>query len=394
MPENGQNSRLPGKKCLLCSWPNKICRWPKVKAINAPEKSIFVAMNKKKWYLVAGHFLYWLFFFLFDWLALSGRIGKFEALPDFKAAAINFVSAAALAYSSIYWFRANWFTGRYRRLLLGVVAFILLAGLLKHTLRTLFLYLPMLGTHISDVPSWLSYWKPRYVLGSIVSPVLQAGIVVMAYFFQLWTRQQRLIEKAKREKVEAELELLKSQVEPHFIFNTLNNIYYLAQNNHPRTGEMIYRLAQLLSYMLYDSRKSLIPVEKELDYIRDYVNLERIRYGEKLDISVNVYGVLKDALAPPLLLLPLVENAFKHGIAPQGKGWIRVDVSRRNGNLICKVENSVPEQTPPKQPDNEASGLGLSNLENRLEALFPQHHELKTLRGKESFLSVLSIPLT
>lgn len=350
-------------------------------------------MNKSRWYIIAGHFLYWLLFFLFDWLATSGKVGRIDSGILLREATINFVSAAFLAYSTIYWFRANWFDGRYRRLIVGVAVFILLAGLFKHALKTVFIYIPMLGTHIEDVPSWLNYWKLRYVLGSIVSPMLQASIVVMAYFFLLWTHQQRLIEKAKREKVEAELELLKSQVEPHFIFNTLNNIYYLAQNNHPRTGEMIYRLAQLLSFMLYDSRKSLIPVEKELDYIRDYVNLERIRYGENLDISVNVFGSLKEAMAPPLLLLPLVENAFKHGIAPVGKGWIRVDVSRRNGSLVCKVENSVPEQMLEKILKNEASGLGLSNLENRLGALFPQNHELKTLRGKESFLSVLSIPL-
>ncbi|MBX2893145.1 MAG: sensor histidine kinase [Saprospiraceae bacterium] len=350
-------------------------------------------MNKQKWHIYAGHTLYWLLFFLFDWLATSGKVGRVESGLLLKEAFINFVSAALLAYSSIYWFRANWFDGRYRRLAVGVLVFIVAAGFFKHALKTLFLYLPMLSTHLADVPSWLNYWKPRYVLGSIVSPVLQASIVVMAYFFSLWTRQQRLIEKAKREKVEAELELLKSQVEPHFIFNTLNNIYYLAQNNHPRTGEMIYRLAQLLSFMLYDSRKSLIPVEKELDYIRDYVNLERIRYGENLDISVNVFGVLKDAMVPPLLLLPLVENAFKHGIAPSGQGWIRVDVSRRNGSVVCKVENSVPEQILEKLEKNEASGLGLRNLGNRLEALFPQNHELKILRGKESFLSVLSVPL-
>ncbi len=350
-------------------------------------------MKRLKWHIVAGHFAYWLLFFLFDWLATSGKVGRIESAILLKEATINFVSAALLAYSAIFWFRANWFSGRIRRLLVGIIAFILLAGLLKHALKTVFLYLPMLGTHIADVPSWLNYWKPRYVLGSIVSPMLQAGIVVMAYFFSLWTRQQRLVEQAKREKVEAELELLKSQVEPHFIFNTLNNIYYLAQNKHPQTGEMIYRLAQLLSFMLYDSRKSLIPVEKELDYIRDYVNLERIRYGENLDISVNVYGKLKDAMAPPLLLLPLVENAFKHGIAPVGKGWIRVDVSRRNGALVCKVENSVPENMLENMEKKEASGLGLSNLANRLEALFPAQHELKTLHGKTSFLSVLSIPL-
>lgn len=350
-------------------------------------------MNKQKSYIIAGHVLYWLLFFLFDWLATSGRVGSPDYPHQFKVATINFVAAAALAYSSIWWFGINWFNARYSRIFPGILLFILLAGVLRHALNTFFLYLPMLGTHIDNVPSWINYWKPRYVLGSIVYPLLQAGIVVMAYFFSLWTRQQRLMEQAKREKVEAELELLKSQVEPHFIFNTLNNIYYLAQNNHPRTGEMIYRLAQLLSFMLYDSRKSLIPVEKEIDYISDYVNLERIRYGENLDISVNVFGSLKEAMAPPLLLLPLVENAFKHGIAPVGKGWIRVDLSRRNGALVCKVENSVPEQSLEKIQKSEASGLGLRNLENRLEALFPKQHELKTLRGKESFLSVLCIPL-
>jgi two-component system, LytTR family, sensor kinase len=349
-------------------------------------------MNKR-WRTIGGHGLYWLLFFLFDFLAVSGRVGRVDPVELFKVASINFLSAAFLAYSTIYWFRINWLDGRSRRFFIGLFCFIVAAGLLKHALMTVLIYLPKLGTHIANVPSWLSYWKIRYVLGSMVSPILQASIVVMVYFFQLWSRQQRLMEQAKREKVEAELELLKSQVEPHFIFNTLNNIYYLAQNSHPHTGEMIYRLAQLLSYMLYDSRKSLIPVEKELDYIRDYVNLERIRYGEKLDISVNVYGDLKEALAPPLLLLPLVENAFKHGIAPAGKGWIRVDVSRRNGVLLCKVENSMPEQTPVKTQKNEASGLGLRNLESRLAALFPERHELKTLKSKESFLSVLSIPL-
>lgn len=351
-------------------------------------------MNKQMRYIIAGHSLYWLLFFLFDWLAVSGRVGGQDPEYHFKVAGINFISAASLAYASIFWFRKNWFGGKYGRIAPGVLLFILLAGFLRHALNTYFLYLPMLGTHISDVPSWVSYWKPRYVLGSVVAPMLQASLVVMSYFFLLWTRQQRQIEKARREKVEAELELLKSQVEPHFIFNTLNNIYYLAQNNHHRTGEMIYRLAQLLSYMLYDSRKSLISMEKELDYIRDYVNLERIRYGEKLDIAVNVYGNLKDAMAPPLLLLPLVENAFKHGIALEGKGWIRVDVSRRDDTLVCKVENSVPEHPAPRHhAPKEASGLGLSNLESRLEALFPGNHDLKTLRGKESFLSILSIPL-
>jgi two-component system LytT family sensor kinase len=346
-----------------------------------------------RWSIILGHGLYWLLFFLFDWLAVSGKVGRFDYWGDLKKAGINFAAAALLAYTAIYWFRVNWDLGRYRRMAAGMVVLVIVVGLLKHAAQTYFIYLPVLGTHIGNVPSWISYWKVRYVLGSIIAPLLQASIVVMAYFFQLWARQQRQIEKARREKVEAELELLKSQVEPHFIFNTLNNIYYLAQNNHPRTGEMVYRLAQLLSYMLYDSRKSLIPVEKELDYIRDYINLERIRYGEKLDIAVNTYGIIADSLAPPLLLLPLVENAFKHGIAPAGEGWIRVDVSRRNGTLVCKVENSVPETSAIRPVKKEASGLGLNNLESRLEALFPGQHELKTLQGKESFLSVLSIPV-
>jgi two-component system, LytTR family, sensor kinase len=350
---------------------------------------------KKQWSNTLWHVLYWLAFFLFDWLAVGGKVGRIDTAVLIKEGAINFVASALLAYGAIYWFRVNWKASSTRRFYIGIFFLILLAGLLRHALRTMLIYIPMLGIHINDVPTWISYWKVRYVLGSLIYPIMQSSILVMAYFFRLWAVQQQQIEKAKREKVEAELELLKSQVEPHFIFNTLNNIYYLAQNSHPRTGEMIYRLAQLLSYMLYDSRKSMIPVEKELDYIRDYINLERIRYGDKLDIAVNVFGEFKEVFAPPLLLLPLVENAFKHGISPAGEGWIRVDVSRRNGIMICKVENSVREGIGAlKKLKNESSGLGLSNLESRLSALFPERqYELKILKGKESFLSILSIPI-
>jgi two-component system, LytTR family, sensor kinase len=309
-------------------------------------------------------------------------------------AIINFFSAATFAYGSIFLFsRIGFAPPNRRRLILSVLAFAIGVGVIKHMARMYVFYMPLLARHSDNVPSLLAYWKVPYVTGSIVYTISQASLLLVFYFFSLWARQQSLMEKARREKVEAELELLKSQVEPHFIFNTLNNIYYLAQKSHPKTGEMIYRLAQLLSFMLYDSRKSLIPVQKEMDYIRDYVNLERIRYGENLDIAFNEFGKWQDHLVPPLLLLPLVENAFKHGIAPVGAGWIRVDISKRGSNLVCKVENSMPASSGVHSPKSEASGLGLTNLKSRLEALFPDQHDLKTLVGKESFLAVMTIPV-
>ena len=234
-------------------------------------------------------------------------------------------------------------------------------------------------------------YLPKITIGAVQIHLI-AAVGSMIYLIGKWKEQQRIAEVLKKEKLSAELELLQSQVQPHFIFNTLNNIYMLSMKGSPQTSDMIYRLSSLLSYMLYDSKQPTIALEKEVEYIKNYINLEKIRYGERLDVQLNVYKNVKGASIAPLLYLPLVENAFKHGASYSVKeSWINIDISAKKNILTFKVENSVADE---KIADNGfGNGLGLDNLRKRLDILYPNRYELKTLKEDNSYLAVLKIDL-
>ncbi|HEX7847658.1 MAG TPA: sensor histidine kinase [Chitinophagaceae bacterium] len=192
-------------------------------------------------------------------------------------------------------------------------------------------------------------------------------------FFKLWTIKQREWMSAQQEKITAELQLLKAQVHPHFLFNTLNNIYSFSLENSPKTPGMILKLSSLLSYMLYDCNSDEVRLEKEIEIMKNYIDLEKERYGDKIEISWSVEGEITNKFIAPLLMLPFLENAFKHGISEQiEKPWLGVDISLKQDILRCKIANSKNEFTV-----NGTSGIGISNVKQRLAFIYPDRHELK-----------------
>lgn len=232
------------------------------------------------------------------------------------------------------------------------------------------------------------FWFPKVLIEG-VNIYLITGLYAMFYFMRAWYEQQRRAQSLQKDKVEAQLELLKSQVQPHFIFNTLNNIYSFSIQNNARTSEMIYRLSALLSYMLYDSKQNMIPLKKELEYVNNYIELEKIRYGDRLDISMNVFDEVDRFYITPLLLLPLVENSFKHGVCNIGNNWIRIDISMKDDWLIVKIENSYEHKNGKTVSLNK--GIGLDNVRKRLEILYHGKHEFKYMPDGGSFLTILKV---
>lgn len=192
-------------------------------------------------------------------------------------------------------------------------------------------------------------------------------------FFKLLTIKQRDWMLVQKEKISAELQLLKAQVHPHFLVKTLNNIYSFSLEHSPKTPEMILKLSSLLSYMLYDCKTEEVRLEKEIEIMKNYIDLEKERYGNKIDVSWSVEGETKDKFIAPLLLLPLLENAFKHGTSEQiEKSWLSVDISVKHQALRYKVVNSKDESV---RYDN--TGTGINNVRKRLEFLYPGNYELK-----------------
>ena len=209
-------------------------------------------------------------------------------------------------------------------------------------------------------------------------------------FFKLWTIKQRDWVRAQQEKTTAELQLLKAQVHPHFLFNTLNNIYSFSLDNSPKTPGLILKLSSLLSYILYDCKTDEVRLEKEIDIMRNYIDLEKERYGNKIEVSWSVEGEIKDKLIAPLLLLPFLENAFKHGLSEQiEKPWLSVDISVKQGMLRCKIANSKNEFVPESE-----KGIGINNVKKRLTFMYPGKHELKINDEGSFFVVSMMLVLT
>ena len=197
--------------------------------------------------------------------------------------------------------------------------------------------------------------------------------VAILKLFKYWFKKQQEWLQAEKEKMTAELQLLKAQVHPHFLFNTLNNIYSFSLEQSPKTPGLILKLSSLLSYMLYDCKGEEVLLEKEIEIMKNYIDLEKERYGNKIEISWNAEGEIKDKHITPLLMLPFLENSFKHGTSEQlEKPWLSVDISVENDILKCKIANSKNEYAPVSE-----QGLVIQNVKKRLGFIYPDKHELK-----------------
>lgn len=184
--------------------------------------------------------------------------------------------------------------------------------------------------------------------------------------------QQRMAETAK-EKAEAELNFLKSQINPHFLFNSLNSVYFLIDKNNVVARESLHKFSDMLRYQLYEVNGAKIPVEKEINYLKDYVDLQKLRKDEHYSVSFSYSPQVKDFSIEPLLLIPFVENAFKHVSSHSSKdNFVKLELTRSNGQFIFSAENSKDKA----KVTDPYSGIGLANVKRRLELLYPGKHQL------------------
>lgn len=198
-----------------------------------------------------------------------------------------------------------------------------------------------------------------------------AGAAIKLMFDQI-KLQKKMAEMAK-EKAEAELNFLKSQINPHFLFNSLNSVYFLIDKANPEARQALHKFSDMLRYQLYEANGEKIPIEKEISYLEDYVDLQKLRKDENYTVQFNCRPEVQGFYIEPLLLMPFVENAFKYISHKQGgNNYVSLDLSRHKGVFEFSVENS-------KEPGLNAvehGGIGLNNVKRRLQLLYPGSHEL------------------
>ncbi|WP_211220162.1 sensor histidine kinase [Hugenholtzia roseola] len=243
----------------------------------------------------------------------------------------------------------------------------------------------------------LHFIVPRHNL-RFALPAFQQGINL--FFFVLITsafkilkeylKKQDYLVKAENEQLKTELSLLKAQINPHFLFNTLNNLYGLIiQNQNEKASEVTLKLSDLMRYVLESSRLERVSLRKEIKFIEDYLSLEKIRLSDNTEVRFEVSGIEADLFIPPLLFIPLVENAFKHGLQkPFDANFAHFSLSFQGKELYFEALNSIGNA---KQSSRK--GVGLDNLKKRLSLLYPQSHHLEFEQNQYSFRAVLIINL-
>ena len=190
--------------------------------------------------------------------------------------------------------------------------------------------------------------------------------------------------------MDAEMQLLKAQIHPHFLFNTLNNIYSFTLNNSSKASMLVLKLSAMMNYIISDCEKTEVDLDKELQLLSDYIELERVRYGNQLEVEINISGTSSDKKIAPLLMIPFVENAFKHGTSKMlEQPWLKMQIEIQEYLLNFQLQNSVPDNII----QNQKKGIGLDNVKKRLQLLYPEKYKLN-IRTETGFFSVgMQIPV-
>jgi sensor histidine kinase YesM len=218
------------------------------------------------------------------------------------------------------------------------------------------------------------------------------GILFISFkLFKDWQQKQKDNLDLRKENANAELLILKAQIHPHFLFNTLNNIYSFTLDKSPQAKKMVKMLEDMLHYMIEEFEQPLVPLAKEVDILNDYFELERIRYGNSIDMQVEITGDLAQKRIAPLLMIPFVENSFKHGTSQiLREPWIKLFIQVDDDVVHFSLTNSKPAE----ETLQHRKGIGLHNVRKRLELLYPVTHLLLIESTKNTFTVNMQIPIT
>ena len=275
------------------------------------------------------------------------------------------------------------------------LALIVLLSLLEFQLDLILLRLFNLPTGPDEISDkMITFYRRK----SYDFPILPVNLVVytLGFLYGLsrdWIRTSRQESQVIQEKMRADIDLLRSQINPHFFFNALNNIYAIAQRNQDEeAGQAVMKLSDLMRYIIYDSNVAEISLAREMEHIDSYLEVARLKFAknEKLDIQLKKEGNFHNYKIAPLLLIPFVENAFKHGVGSRGDGYIHLSFLVSNGTLNFRIENPIlkKEEAWKKHP-----GIGLDNVKKRLQMLYSNHHQLDISDSGEKFKVELTIRL-
>ena len=267
---------------------------------------------------------------------------------------------------------------------------VLLIGAVMIGVHLLFRYvLPDTGHRPPMERTWQD--ALRFFAGNAVLYLLVVGAGVAIRMTGGWYRAEAARQELEHSRTEAELQNLKSQLNPHFLFNTLNNIYSLIQIDVDRAQRSVHELSSLLRYVLYESSRPTVPLKAEVEFLRDYIELMRIRQPRHVRVFVSLPEEPSPTPVAPLLFISLVENAFKHGVSNEKPSYVTIDIHEEGRRLVCRIRNSCFPKSG--DSDRSGSGIGLTNLSKRLEMIYPGRYTFEYGQAGDAYQALLCIDL-
>jgi hypothetical protein len=361
------------------------------------EKYPFI-FSDKPYYRWRRHFTFWFCWWSFSsviyaFSAPALRLSYFDRLPVSAIEAFFYLLPHMfLSYSLMYFVVPRLLLkGKYLSSLLTVVALFVATAAISTSVG-LFVLVPLRAALLGQMPYPIHAYEVNFYLGLLAGlrgGITVGGIAAAIKLSKYWYVKEQRNLQLQKENIAAQLQLLKAQVHPHFLFNTLNNIYANTQVTSPAAAGMIMSLSQLLRYMLYECNQPLVSLQSEVAMLKEYIQLEQSRYGNGLDVHLELPTDEDNLAIAPLILLPFVENCFKHGTSNMlEQPWISLQISLNGNWLRMKLLNGKPEDATPS-----SSGIGLANVTKRLQLLYPGTYELNINNEPEVYIVNLKLKL-
>jgi len=353
-------------------------------------------IRKRKGLPVLLHLTGWIILFILPQFLISG--GMFNDERTTRIVLFNTLVFVILFYANYLWLvpllaqKGRWLTF----LVLAAALIVALGYASGKFYENLFAPPPEVRERIRETeqgPSRDDHGRRRgegmAIYNFFITSFLVSGFAVGMRYAESAVRKEEEIKELEKEKLDSELALLKNQVSPHFFFNTLNNIYSLIEINGKDAQEAVLSLSKMMRYMLYESEQGNTKLSHEIEFMNGYIDLMKLRMSDRVKLTVSWPAEYEDLDLPPLLFIPFIENAFKHGVSYQGNSFIDISLKSDGGLISFTARNSISRSVG--SAPQAASGIGLENVRKRLALLFPGRHELMIDDGESVFTAELTL---
>jgi hypothetical protein len=334
----------------------------------------------------ALHISFWTAYYIYRVLIYGDVVNTWENVAYVQA--FELLLKIPVVYVNLYIFLPLLL--RKKKVLYFCAANILLIGIATFLQTFIIKFCISIGIYQYYPDSY--FWTPWKIFSRANHFITIASVTLIIKVLKDFYFSQQNTQKLEHEKLETELKFLRSQINPHFFFNTLNNLYSLVERKDDKAGPTLLKLSELMSYIIYDASNKRVNLSKEIDNLENFISLERLRFAN-LKVDFTSPDNLTKSLVAPLLLLPFLENAFKHGVGKEReRNWVKVELSLNGSHLTYRVKNAASTQDQAEKTTQR--GIGLENLRRRLELLYPQGFDLRTEELEETYEASLVLDLS